>query len=317
MRASCRDLLRISACILVLTLAASMHAGAQSETEAPGYVFPPGWIQSTNAANGVTTLAPRDLRAGNLCVLTILPPQLSNASAEAFHTQIVQQAASYGRVLEPPTRESVASFLVTTLQQITPSGLLWVRIYTTRWNDRAQVLLLSVNSPEIARIYVPVVETMIRAVTLPRAVPGPVALTEIPSSPTRGTPSATLPDRPTNTGAAASIAGLYSATTMRYDALIGGSVVDQYWYLFSPNGQVCRGYSLPKLQPSANGDFRRFDFAATANADPENCGTFAVHGDEVTMRIGRKYAESIAFRAPDRNGKVTIQRASYSLWLRW
>ena len=317
MRTSCRELVRITACLLAVSLAAPRRGGAQAEGQTPGYVFPAGWLQSTNAANGVVTLAPSDLRAGNLCVLTILPPQPSNATAEVFHAQVVQQAASYGRVLGPPARDSVASFLVTTLHQATPSGFLWVRIYTTRWNDRAQVLLLSVNSLQIARAYVPVIETMIRAVRLPQAATGPVALNGAPSSPAPPGEPATLPDRPTNSSMAASIAGLYSATTMRYDPLIGGSVIDQYWYFFSPDGQVCRGYSLPKLQPSANGDFHRFDFAARADADPENCGTFTVHGEKVTMRIGRRFAESIIFRAPDRNGKVTIQRAQYSLWLRW
>lgn len=321
MGASLRQLLGIPACILLITLAAPMRAAAQTESDAPAYQFPAGWLQNTNAANGITTLAPPDLQASSVCVLTIFPAQISNATSKIFHTQIVQQAASFGRVLEPPTNESVGAFLVTTLHQITPSGLLWVRIYTVRWNDRAQVLMLSVNSQQISRTYVPVVDDMIRTARSSQVARGPVALSGTTSSSTRPSTgpatAATTPNGATDIRGAGMTAGLYSATTMRYDAFSNTSVLDQYWYLFSPDGRVCRGYTLPKLPAGSNGDLRRFDFIATANADPENCGTFEVRGDQVAMRIGRRYAESIVFRAPDGSGKMTIQRASYSLSRRW
>ena len=313
MGAYLRVLQRIPTCVLLIMLAASTPVAAQVGGAEPAYVFPAEWLQNTNPTNGVISLAPRDLQAGSVCVLTILPAQASEATPEAFHMQSVQQAASFGRVLDPPTHESAGRFLVTTLHQVTPSGILWVRIYTVRWNDRGQILMLSVNTQLIARKYQPVVDTMVRTVRLPQVARGPVALSGAAApSANASTEAAT-----TDTRTAAMLAGLYSTTTMRYDAFSNSSVLDQYWYLFSPDGRVCRGYRLPKLPVGANGDLRRFDFIATANADPENCGTFQIHGEEVTMSIGRRYAESIVFRAPDRNGKVTIQRASYSRSLRW
>lgn len=316
MRASCRELLRSAAFIMLITPTAPMRAAAQAGGETPTYMIPAGWLRSTNAANGVSSFAPPNLQAGAQCVLTIVPVQLSNATADAFHAETVRQAASYGRVLEPPTHESVGAFLVTTLHQFVPPGIqAWVRIYTVRWNDRGEVLMFSVNSPELSRIYLPVIDEMVRTTRMPQVARGVVTIPGTISS------SAQLSTErgvtTTDTRAAAAIAGLYSYTTMRYDALSNSSVLDQYWYLFSPEGRVCRGYRLPKLPPGSNGDLHRFDFTATSNADPENCGTFEMHGDEITMRIGRKYPESIVFRAPDRNGKVMIQRASYSLSRRW
>lgn len=295
MAATCRVLTRIAACILVIALCLPHRAAAQRRGETVAYEFPAGWVGNTNPANGITSLAPHDLTPGAICVLNLYPPQPANATSDAFHDQIVRNAALQGRLLEPPTHEAIGEFLVTTLRQLVPPGAqAWVRIYTVRWNDRSQVLVFAANNQDLARRFSPVVDAMVRAATLPRVASAPQP----------------------STGAAMAIAGLYSATTMRYD-LSGTTVLDQYWYLFSPDGRVCRGYTLPKLPLGANGDLRRFDFAATANADPENCGTFEVHGEEIAMRIGRKYAETVVFRGPDNSGKVTIQRATYSLWRRW
>jgi hypothetical protein len=290
-----RDLVRSAASILLVTI--GITAGAQAPGAMLPYEFPPGWAQTTDPANGVISLIPGGLVPGRVCLLSVIPPQRSSASAEAFHDEMVRRAAAlYGTLLAPPAHDSIGAFRVTSMVQRTSRGVpLWVRIYTVRWNDNGQVLVLTANAADLARNYVPAVDAMLRRVALPEGGHAPAPAAAPPTSPRMGV----------------MLAGLYSYTTMRYDPLTSSSVMDQYWYLFSPEGRVCRGYTVPKLPPGAN--YHQFDF----NSDPENCGTFEVRGAEVVMTIGRTHPEAIQFHVPDSKGTVIIQRATYSLWLRW
>src|SRR5689334_17415544 len=107
MGAACRSLTGLVASILVITAGVPLVAAAQGRGDTLDYEFPAGWIRDTSAPAGGVALSPREIGPGGICVLTVYPAQLSNAPADAFHEQIVRNAASQGRVLEPPTNESV------------------------------------------------------------------------------------------------------------------------------------------------------------------------------------------------------------------
>jgi hypothetical protein len=282
----------------ILLVAVGITAGAQAPGAMLSYDFPADWSRATDPANGIISLMPRGLQSGRVCVLSVIPPQRSSMTAEAFHETMVRRvAAGYGTLLAPPAHDSIGAFRVTSMVQRTSNGIpLWVRVYSVRWNDNGQVLVLTANTAELARNYMPVVDGMVRRVGLPEVAMAPVQSAAPAASPNR---------------AVGMVFGLYSYTTLRPDPLSGTTVMDQYWYLFSPEGRVCRGYTLPRLPVGAN--YHQFNF----NSDPANCGTFEVRGAEVVMSIGQRSPETIVFHVPDSNGKMTIQRATYSLALRW
>ncbi len=108
------------------------------------------------------------------------------------------------------------------------------------------------------------------------------------------------------------VAGLYVTPRLKMLSATG-SVASTYYYLFSPDGRVYRGYGLPK---AAGGDIHRFDYAAAAREDPENAGTFEVRGDQLVIRMGWQHPYLISTKIPDSEGKVTIENSTFSLQLR-
>jgi hypothetical protein len=93
----------------------------------------------------------------------------------------------------------------------------------------------------------------------------------------------------------------------------GAVTASTYYYLFSNNGRVYRGYGLPK---APGGDIHRFDYAAAPLEDPENTGTFAVRGNQLVIRMGWQYPYTITTSVPDGEGRVTIENSTFSLALR-
>jgi hypothetical protein len=92
-----------------------------------------------------------------------------------------------------------------------------------------------------------------------------------------------------------------------------GSVASTYYYLFSSDGRVYRGYGLPK---APGGDIKRFDYAAAAQEDPENVGTFEVRGGQLVIQMGWQYPYTITVKVPDSQGKITIENSTFTRQLR-
>jgi hypothetical protein len=104
------------------------------------------------------------------------------------------------------------------------------------------------------------------------------------------------------------VAGLYTAPRVNLMPFPGGGVAaSTYYYLFSVDGRVYRGYGLPK---ASGGDIHLFDFAAAAQNDPENAGTFEVHGDQLVITMGWQYRYTITTKIPDAQGRITIENST-------
>jgi hypothetical protein len=110
----------------------------------------------------------------------------------------------------------------------------------------------------------------------------------------------------TGTGADTSaVAGLYLVPRARWT--LAGWTGSTYYYLFSADGRVYRGYGLPA---APGGDLRRFDYAMAAQLDPENAGTFEIRGSDLILRLGWQAPSTITARLPDAAGRVTIENST-------
>ena len=103
------------------------------------------------------------------------------------------------------------------------------------------------------------------------------------------------------------VAGLYTVPRLKLSPVAGASTMSTYFYLFSADGRVYRGYGLPK---APQGDITRFDYAAAAQEDPENAGTFEIRGNQLVLRMGWQYPYSITTAVPDAAGNVTIENST-------
>jgi hypothetical protein len=93
------------------------------------------------------------------------------------------------------------------------------------------------------------------------------------------------------------MAGLYRVPRLKLTPLSPtGSVAWTYFYLFSSNGRVYRRYGLPNAPA---GDINRFDYAAAAQEDPENTGTFEIRGRQLVIKMGWQYPYTITTDVPD------------------
>jgi hypothetical protein len=110
------------------------------------------------------------------------------------------------------------------------------------------------------------------------------------------------------------VAGLYMVPRLKLTPLSAtGSVASTYYYLFSSDGRVYRGYGLPK---APDGDIKRFDYAAAAQEDPENAGSFEVRGGQLVIQMGWQYPYTITVKVPDSQGKITIENSTFTRQLR-
>jgi hypothetical protein len=153
---------------------------AQQQAGKFAFEVPPGWIQTDNPNTGITSLAPRVLPPGSVCLLLMVPPERFTGSAEMFHDETVRRAVANVRVLEAGQRRTVGQFLVTSIREIAPPGVpMWVAIYTARWGDFGEALLFSTGAEELMRVHSPVVENMMRRAVVPQvalgAAPAPTA----------------------------------------------------------------------------------------------------------------------------------------------
>src|SRR4051812_46062204 len=55
------------------------------------YQLPAGWISQRDPRTGLTSLAPRGLPFGRVCVLTVFLPENFAGSAAAFHDEVVRR----------------------------------------------------------------------------------------------------------------------------------------------------------------------------------------------------------------------------------
>jgi hypothetical protein len=110
------------------------------------------------------------------------------------------------------------------------------------------------------------------------------------------------------------VAGLYMVPRLKLTPFSAtGSVASTYYYLFSSDGRVYRGYGLPK---APNGDIKRFDYAGAAQEDPENTGTFEVRGGQLVIQMGWQHPYTITVQVPDSQGKITIENSTFTRQLR-
>jgi hypothetical protein len=92
--------------------------------------------------------------------------------------------------------------------------------------------------------------------------------------------------------AGAAVAGLYSADRKKFMVNMAGPVgsgyfVDaRYYYLFSADGRVFRGYNFP-----AGIDWRGFDFDTVQRDDPGNTGRYTVRGNELFFQMASPSSE--------------------------
>jgi hypothetical protein len=106
------------------------------------------------------------------------------------------------------------------------------------------------------------------------------------------------------------VAGLYMAPRMK---LSTPPAMSTYYYLFSADGRVYRGYGLPS---APNGDLNKFDYAAAAKNDAENAGTFEIKGAQLVIHMGWQHAYTITIGVPDKAGRITIENSTLTLQVR-
>ncbi|MFN2572117.1 MAG: hypothetical protein ABR537_11005 [Gemmatimonadales bacterium] len=144
------------------------------------YDVPPGWDRTQDPQSGIVTLTPRGLANGHVVVLRVVPPVTFAGSAAEFHNEIVRRASTGARLLEQPVPGSEGGFLATTVHQLMPAGIaLWFRVYTARWEDRAETILLVANTPDDAAKFSLIADSMVAHITVPHAA----AATPAPAAP--------------------------------------------------------------------------------------------------------------------------------------
>jgi hypothetical protein len=233
-------------------------AGPIAQEPSLRYEIPADWASAVDPQSGVTSLMPRRLPFGRVCVITVFSPEHFTGAPGAFHDEIVHRATGYARALEPPRRDSLGGFQLTRLHQIMPNGVqLWLTVYTARWGEQGQAFVLSANTADIARKYTPIADAMISRIAVPllaaaQATPaeGPIAAGNgAPPPPPclRPTgieicPKAVVPDDP-----AMAIVGAYIAAAARSSFSVGTGVqsrVSTEILLLFGNGVAARSSAI-------------------------------------------------------------------------
>jgi len=222
------------------------------------YDLPAGWSRSQDPQSGLVSLVPPGLRGGRLCVITVFTPESFSGSASEYHDEIIRRAGTNARLMEAPEQGSVGGFLVTTLHQMMPNGLhLWVRIYTGRWNDRGQTFILTANTPDLARQFTAVADTMMRRIALPQLAAAP--------------PAASRPALPAPSGSG--LSGLYMTLKNKGGLNYG---VSKDFMVFFPNGSVF--WHLPEE------GLLDFDVARSQREDANFWGAYEMRGENLHIR---------------------------------
>ncbi len=108
-------------------------------------------------------------------------------------------------------------------------------------------------------------------------------------------PDLTSPLSPNEARGASAVIGVFMGLKQRYVtemAMVTGSgryVLAAHYYVFSGDGRVYRRYDLDV----PGNDPRRFNFAAAQREDPENSGTYRVHGNQLMLIMGPQGTERI------------------------
>jgi hypothetical protein len=208
--------------LLLVVLSLVGQSGRTAQAPSLSYEIPAGWAGQVDPRSGVTSLAPRRLPFGRMCVVTVFSPEHFAGTPSAFHDEIVRRATAYARALEAPQRDSLGGFQLTRVHQIMPNGIqLWVTIYTASWGEQGQAFVVSANTADLARKYTPVADAMISHIAVPVLA---TASTESPPPCLRPTgieicPKAVVADDP-----AIAIVGAYIATAARSSFSVGAGV---------------------------------------------------------------------------------------------
>lgn len=156
---------------------------AVQQVNSLAYDVPEGWNRAVDPNTGVVTLVPRGLPFGGICAVSVFTAEPFSGSAAAFHDEIVRRGTAASRLMEPPQKGATGGFLVTGVHQVMSNGLeLWNFIYTARWSDRGQALMLSTNTADLAQKYLPVADAMVSRIAVPQVIAGPSAPAPEPSS---------------------------------------------------------------------------------------------------------------------------------------
>jgi hypothetical protein len=233
---------------------------AQQPSGKVAFDAPPDWIQAVNPNTGITSLAPRALPPGGVCLLLMVPAERFTGSAEMFHDDAVRRAVANVRVLEAGQRHTVGQFLVTSIREIAPPGVpMWVAIYTARWGDVGQALLFSTGTEELMRAHLPVVENMMRRAVLPQVAPAPTA-----------TSAATPAAAPTLASAAPQTLPTISIDPPENFYRSAGSDANVQWFDSTIVNATLRIYSFRAFAGDAAQAFRETLFRDWTNLDVVN-----------------------------------------------
>ena len=124
-------------------------------------------------------------------VISVYRPEAFAGTAQDFHRLIVQpldhQRPRAG--IHPPA--TVGALQVTNIHQQMPNGVqFWTRIYTGRWADRGQAIILITNAPDLLARFTPAADSMMSRIVVPQAVA---------AAPAPGQPQSAPATAPTNT----------------------------------------------------------------------------------------------------------------------
>ena len=206
-----------------LALALCIAAEPTAAQEQLAYDVPRGWTSTQDPQSGLVTLAPPGLQPPQVGVISVYRPEAFAGTAQDFHRLIVSRSTTNARVLESMPPATVGALQVTNIHQQMPDGVqFWTRIYTGRWADRGQAIILITNAPDLLARFTPAADSMMSRIVVPQAVAAPPAPAQPQSAPAAA---------PTNTGAPVA-------------ALPGSSTFGDYAYV-APAGWTS--------QPSGNG----------------------------------------------------------------
>jgi hypothetical protein len=168
----------------VLILVGARVSTAQEGASLP-YEVPEGWTRQ-DGPRGFATLTPNGVSAPGTVLVTVFPSEPFSGSPHDLQSDAVERLKRSGAwVLAPPRLGTAGGFLVATVHILSPPTNLpgWMGIYTARWADRAQTILVYANSDELIRTYQPVVEAMVRRIQVPGAVADAPTAANAPTGP--------------------------------------------------------------------------------------------------------------------------------------
>ena len=267
---------RLAASLFVLMHLAAVAVYAQ---DAPAEQFgnvlfrsPAGWRRVEQG--GALLLIPPDLPVGQSCALIVLPGEdLRGGFRVAFDAaraalQRGERVVSEGEV---SAEHNAGGFDTLSALALTEDqgGKRTYRFYLAAHPSmRIEMFVFAATSDELLRRYVPAFKEFVGSVSFAN-LKSPAGTALAPHDGGRRTPQLVMAAR------AAGLDGLYVATESRQQFNVNTKfydyVVRQLYYLFSPDGRVCRG--LPK-----GGALDDFDFDRAAQDDPSNLGSYRIAG---------------------------------------